>query len=64
MIYRSLIMNWIKDTRWLITGGTSGLGVALTQIVVAAGGRVAVVARSEEALSKLAQALPIIPILA
>jgi NAD(P)-dependent dehydrogenase (short-subunit alcohol dehydrogenase family) len=57
-------MNWIKDTRWLITGGTSGLGLALTRAVVEAGGRVAVVARTERDLIELAESLSIIPITA
>jgi NAD(P)-dependent dehydrogenase (short-subunit alcohol dehydrogenase family) len=57
-------MSWIKNSRWLITGGTSGLGLALTQQVVSLGGRVAVVARREEQLFKLAETLEIIPILA
>jgi NAD(P)-dependent dehydrogenase (short-subunit alcohol dehydrogenase family) len=55
-------MNWLKDTRWLITGGTSGLGLAITKAVMKAEGRVAVVARTESRLSELERLLPIIPI--
>ena len=57
-------MKWIKDTRWLITGGTSGLGLALARAVVKAGGRVAVVARTESHLIELVETLPVIPITA
>jgi NAD(P)-dependent dehydrogenase (short-subunit alcohol dehydrogenase family) len=55
-------MKTLKNTRWLITGGTSGLGLALAEQVAGAGGRVAVVARRGEGLDRLAKRLPVVPI--
>lgn len=55
-------MKQIEGTKWLITGGTSGLGLALVKRLVSRGARVAVVARNEDKLSALAKELPIIPI--
>jgi NAD(P)-dependent dehydrogenase (short-subunit alcohol dehydrogenase family) len=55
-------MKTLKNTNWLVTGGTSGLGLALTEALVAQGANVAVVARNKERLDKLAKHLPIVPI--
>lgn len=55
-------MQNLKTGKWLITGGTSGLGLALTEQIIASGGQVAVVARTESRLRDLARRLDIIPI--
>ena len=52
----------ISNTKWLITGGTSGLGLALTKILIEAGAKVAVVARNEKRLFDFAKTIPFIPI--
>ena len=52
----------IINTKWLITGGTSGLGLALTKILIETGAKVAVVARNEKRLFDLAKTIPFIPI--
>lgn len=56
--------NGFKDTTWLITGGTSGLGLALTEALINEGAQVAVVARGERRLMELARKWPIVPIVA
>ena len=55
-------MENLSNTRWLITGGTSGLGLALTQQLVQEGAKVAVVARSGQDLKRLEKNLQVIPI--
>lgn len=51
-------MKNVLNGKWLITGGTSGLGLALTRQLVAHGAEVAVVARGEQKLAALRAELP------
>jgi len=55
-------MNTLKNSNWLITGGTSGLGLALTEQLIKQGANVAVVARNAQRLTQLAKRLPIIAV--
>jgi NAD(P)-dependent dehydrogenase (short-subunit alcohol dehydrogenase family) len=48
-------MNWSKRN-WLITGASAGLGLALTEAVVARGGKVIATARDPSGLQELAAA--------
>lgn len=58
------LVESFRGTRWLITGGTSGLGLALVRELVAADARVAVVARGKERLRDWARRIPFVPIAA
>jgi len=49
-------MDW-KDKVALVTGASSGIGLAVARQIVARGGRVALVARTEETLSRIAREL-------
>jgi len=51
-------MDEFTGKRVLITGGTSGIGLALADAFRAAGARVAVCARSDDALSKFSSTRP------
>lgn len=55
-------MNTLKNSNWLITGGTSGLGLALTEQLIEQGANVAVVARNAQRLAQIANRLPIIAV--
>lgn len=55
-------MKTLKNSNWLITGGTSGLGLALTEQLIEQGANVAVVARNAARLEALAKRLPIIAV--
>src|SRR6516165_812354 len=48
----------IKDRVFIVTGASSGIGLATAVALSDRGARVAVLARSTEALQKLAQELP------
>lgn len=50
-------MSWSEKT-WLITGTSSGFGLAIAQAVLASGGRVAATARDPASLTRLHQAAP------
>src|SRR6185437_210158 len=47
----------LKDRRFLITGGSAGLGYALAELLVAEGARVAICAREADRLAKAAERL-------
>ncbi len=51
-------MNRFEGKRVLITGGTSGMGLAGAKMVAAEGGRVAVTGTSDEHLEEATKALP------
>jgi NAD(P)-dependent dehydrogenase (short-subunit alcohol dehydrogenase family) len=57
-----MFMNTLKNSNWLITGGTSGLGLALTEQLIEQGANVAVVARNAQRLAQIANRLPIIAV--
>ena len=46
--------NDLKEFRLAVTGGTSGLGLALVRSLVARGARVAFVARTAKAVEQIA----------
>ena len=52
----------LKNTVALVTGGSSGIGYAIAQMLIAGGGRVAITGRDKERLSKAAKELGAHPI--
>ena len=50
-------MKNYENTKWLITGGTSGLGLDLTRMLVGFGAQVAVVARNEVRVNEVVREL-------
>jgi 3-oxoacyl-[acyl-carrier protein] reductase len=52
----------LKNTVALVTGGSSGIGYAIAQMLIAGGGRVAITGRDKERLAKAAKELGAHPI--
>jgi 3-oxoacyl-[acyl-carrier protein] reductase len=52
----------LQNSTALITGGTRGIGYAIAEMLVAAGGRVAVTGRNAEQLRRAAETLGVLPI--
>ncbi len=50
-------MKNLQGTKWLVTGGTSGLGLAVSKQIILRGGTVAIVSRRESPLLKIAEEL-------
>ncbi len=52
----------IKDSTFLITGGSSGIGRAAAQLIIRMGGKVAITGRDEEKLFEVARTIGAMPI--
>ncbi len=52
----------LKDTRILVTGGSSGIGKATAELLVEAGAKVAITGRNEEKLQRVAKEMGAIPL--
>ena len=52
----------IKDSTFLVTGGSAGIGKATAKMLVEKGGKVAITGRDENKLNKVATELGVIPI--
>jgi 3-oxoacyl-[acyl-carrier protein] reductase len=54
----------LKDTAILVTGGSSGLGKAMAQLLIEKGAQVAITGRDEEKVKRVAEAIGAFPICA
>jgi 3-oxoacyl-[acyl-carrier protein] reductase len=52
----------IKDSTFLITGGSSGIGMATAKMIIDKGGKAAITARGKERLEKTAEGIGAFPI--